>query len=70
MVTAVANDLACLENVHPVVMLDRRLDQFARDGLSQRCQLAWVDSDQAEQQTFEPTGRGGRLDHPGRTRMG
>ena len=53
MVTAVANDLACLENVHPVVMLDRRLDQFARDGLSQRCRLAWGDSDQAEQQTFD-----------------
>jgi predicted ATP-grasp superfamily ATP-dependent carboligase len=53
MVAAVANDLARLENVHPVVMLDRRLDQFAGVGLHQGCQLTWVDSTRTEQQTFE-----------------
>ena len=53
MVTAVANGLARLENVHPIVMLDRRLDQFARVGFHQGCQLTWVDSSRTEQQTFD-----------------
>ena len=53
MVAAVANDLAHLDHVNPVVMLDRRLEGPGEIGLHQGCQLAWVDREQDEQRTFE-----------------
>ena len=53
MVAAVANDLAHLDHVNPVVMLDRRLEGPGEIGLHQGCQLAWVDREQDEERTFE-----------------
>ena len=53
MVASVANDLAHLDHVDPVVMLDRRLEGPDQIGLHQGCQLAWVDSEQHEQRIFE-----------------
>jgi len=53
MVAAVVNDLAHLDHVDPVVMLDRLLEDADQLGLHQGCQLAWVDSELDEQQSFE-----------------